>query len=644
MTLTVMRMMPTKLHSWSFCHYYSPSSPASESNRLVFFGCNCLPFHSHLSFSKETGKIPLTRINYSMLSPVLIEAPPPPPPSCSFVTCALGGGDDLSSLPLSMDDEEEEARLVISEILQDCGVSEDDSREIVIKAPRYIRMLVDSVHELNELSLWGSWKSEKQSTTSDMEEGVGTSSSSSPDLVPFREKVEYVAKQKGEKGMFLPWLESLGLSLSSATYIARYLSSETLPNLICKVKYMKEIFSYDSDDKRNTSKKARQMMQHLSIPIDEDVQQTLSFFEKIEARRGGLDMMVSEAVSFRYLIESFPRLLLLSVDSHMKPLVEFLLYIGLSRGGIRDVFLLFPPIMFYDINKDVKLRMQTFGKVGASNRDFGRILLKYPWVLSLSIQGNYKEILSFFDLEKVPKTSVEQAIKSWPIFLGCSIRKLKLMVEEFGTLGVRDKKLGQVIATSPQLLLQKPQDFLQVISFLEELGLDEKDIGQILGRCPEIFATSIEKTLKKKLDFLLALGISRNHIPKVIRKYPELFVCDVNRTLHPRMKYLIKTGLSRKDIVFMVRGFSPLLGYNIDQVLKPKLEFLVNTMDKPLKDVVEYPRYFSYSLEKKIKPRYWVLKDRNIIEFSLKDMLGKNDEEFAVEFMGVREVSPLPNE
>lgn len=101
-----------------------------------------------------------------------------------------------------------------------------------------------------------------------------------------------------------------------------------------------------------------------------------------------------------------------------------------------------------------------------------------------------------------------------------------------------------------------------------------------------------------------------------------------------RMNYLLEIGLAKRDVAFMVRRFSPLLGYSINEVLEPKVDFLVNTMDKPVKEVVDYPRYFSYSLEKKIKPRFWVLKGRNI-ECSLKDMLGKNDEEFAAEFMNV---------
>lgn len=94
------------------------------------------------------------------------------------------------------------------------------------------------------------------------------------------------------------------------------------------------------------------------------------------------------------------------------------------------------------------------------------------------------------------------------------------------------------------------------------------------------------------------------------------------------MNYLRRIGLSKGDIAYMVWTFSPLLGYSIEKVYRPKVEFLVRTMERPVKEVVNFPRYFSYSLEDKIKPRYWVLKGRKV-ECSLKEMLGKNDEEFA---------------
>ncbi|KAK4361702.1 hypothetical protein RND71_016943 [Anisodus tanguticus] len=512
----------------------------------------------------------------------------------------------------------EEAREAVSYYLQQLGVSNEESMEIALNSPKYVSMLIDSVRDLDEFSLWNSW-----STNDDDEKTVS-----------FKRKVYLMAKQKGDKGM-LPFLESLGLTLSSATHLARYLSSnslfQTLPTLINKVKYVKKIFFANSDDGGLIATNARKMMMHLSISIDEDVQQTLSFFEKIQARRGGLHLLGSQDASFRHLIESFPRLLLLPKESHMKHLMEFLDDIGVEEGCKRQILLLFPPIIFYDIEQDVRPRLQAILKDGIEGKDFGKMLLKYPWILSRSILQNYENILIFFDDEKVPKISVAQAIKSCPLLLGLSVNKLKLVVEQLRNFGIRNQKLGKVIATSPQLLLQKPQEFHQVVCFLRDLGLDDDIIGRILGRCPEIFASSIERTLKRKLNFLMGIGVSRSHLPKIIRKYPEFFVCDIHRALRPRMTYLMHVGLSKREVALMICRFSPLLGYSIDEVLKPKVEFLMKSMQKPISDVVAYPRYFSYSLEKKIKPRFWVLKGRNM-ECSLKSMLGKNDEEFVVEF------------
>lgn len=45
-------------------------------------------------------------------------------------------------------------------------------------------------------------------------------------------------------------------------------------------------------------------------------------------------------------------------------------------------------------------------QVALEDHDVGKMLIKYPWILSTSIQENYKEVLSFFDMEKVWNSSV----------------------------------------------------------------------------------------------------------------------------------------------------------------------------------------------------------------------------------------------
>ncbi|KAL8057313.1 hypothetical protein ABFX02_04G176800 [Erythranthe guttata] len=518
----------------------------------------------------------------------------------------------------------EEAIEAVRDYLEQAGAPREDAAIISVNCPNYLKMLIDGVDDLDD---WNTWSAAA---------AASPSQEITADALDFRTKVYRMAEQKKDNGI-LPFLESLGLSLSSANHLARYLSSSksnALPLLVHKVKYVKEILFSDSDEHELIGKNARRMMAHLSISADDDVQQTLAFFEKIQARRGGLNLLASENTSFRHLIESFPRLLLTPLQSRVKPLVQFLEDIGVPKRLVRNILLLFPPILSYDIDKDIKPRLRSFQKIGVKDNDLGKMLVKYPWLLSASILENFEKVLDFLDEEKVPKILSSRAIKNWPHILGCSVNKLKLMVDQLSEMGITNKKLGQVIATSPQLLLRKPQEFLQVVSFFKDLGLDEESIARTISRCPEIFAASIDNTLEKKLKFLSDIGISKTHLPRVIRKYPELFVCDVDKALLPRMRYLMKLGLSRNDIGFMVRRFSPLLGYSIEEVLRPKMEFLVKTMGRSVREVVEYPRYFSYSLEKKIKPRYWALKGRNV-EFTLKEMLGKNDEEFASDYLDI---------
>ena len=77
----------------------------------------------------------------------------------------------------------------------------------------------------------------------------------------------------------------------------------------------------------------------------------------MEARSGGLSMLAHRDVSFPYLLESFPMLLLCSEDNHLKPLIGFLEGIGIPKPRIASVLLLFPPIILSDIENDIKPRI-----------------------------------------------------------------------------------------------------------------------------------------------------------------------------------------------------------------------------------------------------------------------------------------------
>ncbi|KAL6844951.1 hypothetical protein ACP4OV_025610 [Aristida adscensionis] len=514
-----------------------------------------------------------------------------------------------------------EAEAAVAELLREAGASPADAAAIAARAPGYAAVLADGVRELDELGLWASWAGSP--------EGAGAEVG----RLGFGRKV-YCMGRSGRDGGVVPLLESVGVRLSSAKLIAPYVASAGLPVLIQRVKFLKEMLFSSSCYATLIGRNAKRMMMHLSIPADDALQSTLSFFEKMEARYGGVSMLGDGDVSFPYLIESFPMLLLCSEDNHLKPLIDYLESIGIPKPSIPSVLLLFPPIILSGIDSDIKPRILEWEKAGIEPEYIGTMLLKYPWILSTSVIENYKQLLLFFNRKKIPTTALGVSVKSWPHILGCSTKRMSSILEMFDDLGISKKMVVPVITSSPQLLLRKPNEFLQAVFFFREMGFDQETVGKILCRSPEIFASNVDSTLKKKINFLIDFGVSNHHLPRIIKKYPEFLLLDINQTVIPRINYLLEVGLSKKDVRSMIFRFSPLLGYSIEHVMKPKLQFLLNTMKKPLKAIVEYPRYFSYSLEGKIKPRFWVLKSRDI-DCSLTEMFAKNDELFAEEFLGI---------
>jgi len=70
-------------------------------------------------------------------------------------------------------------------------------------------------------------------------------------------------------------------------------------------------------------------MRHLSISIDKDLQRTFLFFEKLPAKPGGLNILASRDAAFSSLIQSFPRLLHLSIDNHLTHILDSLHNFGI---------------------------------------------------------------------------------------------------------------------------------------------------------------------------------------------------------------------------------------------------------------------------------------------------------------------------
>ncbi|KAL9424185.1 hypothetical protein AB3S75_036130 [Citrus x aurantiifolia] len=78
-----------------------------------------------------------------------------------------------------------------------------------------------------------------------------------------------------------------------------------------------------------------------------------------------------------------------------------------------------------------------------------------------------------------------------------------------------------------------------------------------------------------------------------------------------------------------------LLTFSVENNLVPKVDFFILEMKGDLDELKKFPQYFSFSLERKIKPRYRILVDHGF-KLPLAQMLRVSDGEFNARLIEMR--------
>lgn len=131
--------------------------------------------------------------------------------------------------------------------------------------------------------------------------------------------------------------------------------------------------------------------------------------------------------------------------------------------------------------------------------------------------------------------------------------------------------------------------------------------------------------LKPALFYLQRLGFKDLHA--LAYHDSVLLVSSVEKTLIPKLNFLVDLGIPRDEAVGLVLRCPALLTFSIENNYKPKFEYFSVDMGLKLEDLKEFPQYFAFSLEKRIKPRHMEVVQSGV-HVPLPLMLKSTDEEF----------------
>ena len=169
-------------------------------------------------------------------------------------------------------------------------------------------------------------------------------------------------------------------------------------------------------------------------------------------------------------------------------------------------------------------------------------------------------------------------------------------------------------------------DLNPVFDFLlQDLKVPDHSFRKVVNKCPRLLTSSVMDQLKPALFYLKRLGFK--DLAAMAYQDSVLLVSNVERTLIPKLKYLEDLGFSKDETRSMVLRCPALLTFSIENNFQPKFEYFAGEMGRKLEELKEFPQYFAFSLENRIKPRHMeVVQSGTSLPLSV--MLKSTDEEF----------------
>ncbi|KAG9147920.1 hypothetical protein Leryth_003516 [Lithospermum erythrorhizon] len=308
--------------------------------------------------------------------------------------------------------------------------------------------------------------------------------------------------------------------------------------------------------------------------------------------------------------------------------VEYLESKGVRREWMGYVVGHCPEVLSFTM-EELKSRVEYYMNMGMDEEDFGTMVFDFPKVLGFFPMEEMHQKVCYLKEFGLSEKDVGRLLAFKPQLMACSIEeRWKPLIKYFYYLGISKDGMRRILTIKPMVFcVELDTVIVPKVQFLRDIGVREDAIGSMLVKFPPLLTYSLHKKIRRVVIFLLTkAGVSQQNIGKVIALGPELLGCSIINKLEPSVKYFLSLGIPLPVLGEMIADFPMLLRYNID-LLRPKYRYLRRTMVRPLQDLIEFPRFFSYSLEGRIIPRHRTLVE-NRINFKLRYMLASSDEEF----------------
>ncbi|KAL7126000.1 hypothetical protein ABFS83_14G155100 [Erythranthe nasuta] len=297
-------------------------------------------------------------------------------------------------------------------------------------------------------------------------------------------------------------------------------------------------------------------------------------------------------------VKNYPQCLHASVVVELVPVVRFLRGLDVEKQDLGYVLMKYPELLGFKLEGTMSTSVAYLVSIGVNPRDIGPMITQYPYILGMRVGTMIKPLVDYLVSFGLPKKILCRMFEKRAYILGYNLEEtVKPNIDCLLSFGVKKELLASIIAQYPQIigLPLKAKLSSQQYFFNLKLKIDPDGFARVVEKMPQIVSLN-QNLIMKSIDFLLGRGILVEDVAKMVIKCPQLVALQVG-------------------------------------LMKNSYYFFKSEIGRPLKELVEFPEYLTYSLESRIKPRYLKLQSKGI-RCSLAWFLNCSDQRFEERIKG----------
>ena len=370
-----------------------------------------------------------------------------------------------------------------------------------------------------------------------------------------------------------------------------------------------------------------------SLGIVTDELESLELPSTVEVMRERVEFLQRLGLSIDDLNE-YPLMLGCSVRKNMIPVLGYLEKIGIQRSKLGEFVKNYPQVLHASVVVELAPVIKFLRGLDVEKEDIGYVLLKYPEILGFKLEGTMSTSVAYLVSIGVNPRDIGPMVTQYPYLLGMRVgTMIKPLVDYLVSLGLPKKILARMLEKRAYILGYDLEETVKLnVECLKSFGIRREALASVIAQYPQIIGLPLKAKLSSQQYFFnLKLKIDPEGFAQIMEKMPQIVSLNQNVIIKP-VEFLLGRGIPSADVAKMVVKCPQLVALRVDR-MKNSFYFFKSEMGRPLQELVEFPEYFTYSLESRIKPRYHKLQSKDI-RTSLNWFLNCSDQRFEERLQG----------